>query len=227
MENGRFSRYLLYALGEIILIVAGILIALQFNDWQQERLEREQEKAVYRSVRQQSLDDRSELVGVRKYNMDRHRAYLRANQIISARDLSKTDSLALFAMLLAEYSDFHRDASLYDNLSASGQLELIRNTEVLRYLQLLDKSMTFSNNLESMHWDIIINELSPELRTVVDYNTSKAIQPERLYGIALQNIFVESIYLTAYKEAIYARTLSEMDSLLKEIEVETPSEDAE
>jgi len=30
---GRFSKYLLYAIGEILLVVIGILIALQINNW--------------------------------------------------------------------------------------------------------------------------------------------------------------------------------------------------
>ena len=34
---GKFSKYLLYALGEIILVVIGILIALQINNWNENR----------------------------------------------------------------------------------------------------------------------------------------------------------------------------------------------
>ena len=36
-ENG-FSKYLLYAIGEIILVVIGILIALQINNWNNNRI---------------------------------------------------------------------------------------------------------------------------------------------------------------------------------------------
>jgi hypothetical protein len=38
-----FRRYTKYALGEIVLVVVGILIALQINDWYQERLDRQTE----------------------------------------------------------------------------------------------------------------------------------------------------------------------------------------
>ncbi len=34
----RNTNYLKYALGEIVLVVIGILIALQINNWNQERL---------------------------------------------------------------------------------------------------------------------------------------------------------------------------------------------
>lgn len=37
MESGSFSKYLLYALGEIALVVIGILIALQINNWHSNR----------------------------------------------------------------------------------------------------------------------------------------------------------------------------------------------
>ena len=34
LEENRFVKYLLYALGEIVLVVIGILIALQINNWE-------------------------------------------------------------------------------------------------------------------------------------------------------------------------------------------------
>jgi hypothetical protein len=44
IEN-KFSKYLLYAIGEIVLVVIGILIALQINNWNEDRLLRHQMKA--------------------------------------------------------------------------------------------------------------------------------------------------------------------------------------
>ncbi len=37
LSEGRFSKYLIYALGEILLVVIGILIALQINTWNESR----------------------------------------------------------------------------------------------------------------------------------------------------------------------------------------------
>jgi hypothetical protein len=34
METGKTSKYFKYAIGEIVLVVIGILIALQINNWQ-------------------------------------------------------------------------------------------------------------------------------------------------------------------------------------------------
>ena len=37
LSEGKTGKYLKYALGEIILVVFGILIALQINNWNEER----------------------------------------------------------------------------------------------------------------------------------------------------------------------------------------------
>ena len=37
LSENNFSKYLLYAVGEIVLVVIGILIALQINDWNEGR----------------------------------------------------------------------------------------------------------------------------------------------------------------------------------------------
>lgn len=37
LTENKFSKYLLYAIGEIILVVIGILIALQINNWNEEQ----------------------------------------------------------------------------------------------------------------------------------------------------------------------------------------------
>jgi hypothetical protein len=212
-SGGKLKRYFLYSLGEILLVVLGILIALQVDNWNDRRLERQESISVYQSVRQQISEDRIKLLEVKEYNLVRSRAYERANQIISAAETAKTDSLALFAMLLAQYSDFHRNASIYEGLALSGRLKLIENPDITSGLQNLDMTYNFINNLESMHWDIIITELSQELRSVVNYNTRTAVLPERLFGVELQNIFVESIYMTKYKDAIYGQALAQIDSL--------------
>ena len=37
LTENKFSKYLLYAFGEIILVIIGILIALSINNWNEEK----------------------------------------------------------------------------------------------------------------------------------------------------------------------------------------------
>ncbi len=220
VSSGRVNGYLLYALGEIILIVIGILIALQIDRWNDQNLQRSEAIAVYESISQQIMEDRNKLGEAKTKNLMFSKAYERANEIIELRDISKADSLALYSVLLSQYSDFYRDAPIYNTLAVSGQLKLLKNKEITRDLQKLDLTYNTVNKSESIHWDIIINELSPELRSVVNYNTMKPVKIDRLYGVELQNIFIESIYLTKIKDALYGQAIAEIDSILSGIKRE-------
>lgn len=59
--RGAFARYLKYALGEIVLVVLGILIALQINDWYQDRLDRRSEREYLQSMMRDLSEDTREL----------------------------------------------------------------------------------------------------------------------------------------------------------------------
>ena len=50
VQENRFSRYLLYAIGEIFLVVIGILIALQINNWNEEKKIRNYELKMLREL---------------------------------------------------------------------------------------------------------------------------------------------------------------------------------
>ncbi len=50
LSENKFSKYLLYAIGEIVLVVIGILLALQVNNWNINRIETNQTKAILNSM---------------------------------------------------------------------------------------------------------------------------------------------------------------------------------
>ena len=50
LNEGKTARYFKYAVGEIVLVVIGILIALQINNWNQQRLDRRTESKYLRSI---------------------------------------------------------------------------------------------------------------------------------------------------------------------------------
>ena len=60
MEN-KTSKYLKYAIGEIVLVVIGILIALQINNWNENRKERLIERNLLNSL-QEDLSRNKELI---------------------------------------------------------------------------------------------------------------------------------------------------------------------
>ena len=221
-EN-KFTKYLFYAIGEIILVVIGIVIALQFNNWNIDRIERQEEKKLYRNIQRQIEDDRKELTHFKAINNYFSATYKHANKIIRAQDFTKSDSLALIAMGLSQYSDFNSSGNIYETLVNSGNLKLLKNDEITSSIQQLETTYINVNKLETIHWDIIMNELTPLLKSTVNYDAFKAVKPEKLYEVEMQNFFVESIYLTSAKDTVYSKAIREIDAIIELINTELGS----
>ena len=45
-QAGKFSKYLIYAIGDIVLVVIGILIALQINNWNEDNIKFRKEEMI-------------------------------------------------------------------------------------------------------------------------------------------------------------------------------------
>ena len=61
MEKNKTGKYFKYAIGEILLVVLGILIALQINNWNEKRLEANQEKITLSNLNEEFRDNLSDL----------------------------------------------------------------------------------------------------------------------------------------------------------------------
>jgi hypothetical protein len=223
LSENRFNKYLLYAFGEIVLVVIGILIALQINNWNTNRLKRQEEKKSYQDIRQQITDDMNEIIRVKNFNNYFSDHFTRASQIISSNNRAKMDSLTLMAMMLSQTSDFFRSGNIYETLVNSGDLKLLKNTDITSRLQKLEMTYTHINRLEEIHWEIVMSEFSPEIKGVINYATQKAVKPEKLYSVEIQNIFIECIFLTKGKEAIYDQAIGEIEEIVNLIDEELGS----
>ena len=57
ITDNKFSKYLLYAIGEILLVVIGILIALQVDTWNEERVAANETKLLFEEVNKQLVQN--------------------------------------------------------------------------------------------------------------------------------------------------------------------------
>jgi hypothetical protein len=61
METGKTGKYLKYAIGEIVLVVIGILIALQINNWNQNRIQSIEERGILKNLNTEFRNNRAVL----------------------------------------------------------------------------------------------------------------------------------------------------------------------
>ncbi len=83
METGKTSKYFKYAIGEIILVVIGILIALQINNLNENRKHAIAEKEFFKSINDDLNQDLEFIKYVQAYTKPKIDAYNLLNDVYS------------------------------------------------------------------------------------------------------------------------------------------------
>jgi len=76
MEQNKIRTYLLYAIGEILLVVIGIPIALQVNNWNEQRKLDRLELNLLNEIRLNLQDSKAEIESTIQYNQIAMDAYI-------------------------------------------------------------------------------------------------------------------------------------------------------
>ena len=128
LTENKFSKYLIYAIGEIVLVVIGILIALQINTWNEEgKLEKER-ITILENLR----DDLTNDIENYQYSILRlEDRQIVANQVCALfENIPKTIDYANTArnlLVLGFIEDHNPNFSTYNEIQGSGKLGLINS----------------------------------------------------------------------------------------------------
>lgn len=76
LTENKFTKYLFYALGEIVLVVIGILIALQINNWNELKKIRAHEISQLKNIQEDLILD----IPDTKFNLTYHKLFLESEQ---------------------------------------------------------------------------------------------------------------------------------------------------
>src|SRR6056300_982378 len=68
MEKNKTGKYLKYALGEIILVIIGILIAVSINDWNGDRKLKIEQQFILKDLKQEMTENQKALETTIKEN---------------------------------------------------------------------------------------------------------------------------------------------------------------
>jgi hypothetical protein len=125
LAENRFTRYLVYAIGEIILVVVGILIALQLNTRKEDRKSAVMERNILVEIRN-GLD--KDLVDI-EHNKNGHRNGIRSctfwSKVINGLAVDD-DSVAFYYWYLTRSYTLAQNTASYESLKSRG-LDLIAN----------------------------------------------------------------------------------------------------
>ena len=147
--EGKTSRYIKYAIGEIVLVVIGILIALQINNWNENRKDTIEEQAILESLflnlslaKKQSEVLISEEVTLK----ERLTRILGINSNHSEITL-KTIPDSIFKSAVWDLQSDQPTFNSYNNLKNTNKLSLIKNTKIIEKLTNLEFRLNKLNDI--------------------------------------------------------------------------------
>jgi len=157
-------------LAELVVIVAGVLIALWVDNLNTERLERQQEETYLLGV----LEDlRSDSLALAERRRTAQRGLHAADRLLMFRQdpelVAPADSLASWLVHAAFVDNFVVQDHTYREILGAGGLSLIRDPSVRRgissYYRSIESAEFFTDwykNEEEDYWDLLGRRLDPE-----------------------------------------------------------------
>jgi hypothetical protein len=143
MEKNKTGKYLKYAIGEIVLVVIGILIALQINNWNEARKLENMGKVFIGEI---YTDLENEVSNLNEILKGLNEQYEGTEYILSFFESSEKvimDTLWFTKNHWAPSKIFiiQRNKNTYDELSSSGQIGLLKNDSLSKGLEQFYKDL--------------------------------------------------------------------------------------
>lgn len=162
MERNNTGQYLKYAIGEIILVVIGILIALQINSWNQYKQNRQQEQQILSQLLKEYSNNLSQI----DQKIDIRNEMLTSSfELLQYRteDLERIeqDSLDFHLFRISIRPTFDPELSVSNELINSGKLYLLENNELRNSISSFSSFLSELNEEEQIIVDLTEERLVP------------------------------------------------------------------
>ncbi|MCE7991008.1 MAG: hypothetical protein HEP71_03475 [Roseivirga sp.] len=129
MSGKKIHRYLGYALGEILLVVFGILIALSINNWNEHRKKRDKEKDILQDIQTALISDLSD-ISLSLETIDKAIRYLEHLEEYAKGEKLLSDTVQRYFPAFLWSFNFNPMLGPYESLKAFG-LDIV-NSDTLR-----------------------------------------------------------------------------------------------
>ncbi len=223
LKETRFRKYLLHAAGEVFLIIIGILVALQINNWNSERLERKKERSILLEMKKNLKKDLSDV----HYNMDFLTNGIRSFAIITKQLYERApfhDSIGQHYANINYGTAFVKNTSAFENLKSIGfdlvENDYLRNKITQLYAERYEYILKLEQGISTQE-EYLLPLITSNL--VLDNGGARPFNQKELYN---NQQFKESLKYRAgsaqFLFDVYSNTTILINELIAEIEKEFP-----
>lgn len=207
LTENKFSKYFLYAIGEIVLVVIGILIALQINNWNELKKARTKEHFALEEIISDLEQNISSLNGI--VYTDNNSISNCVNSLnITIVNMEQTkvyhDSLAFHFWQNFRYPDLDIKSSGYESLASIG-IDLINDNELRSNI---GKYYTYSipdvkaayQELRDDFYHYMLDILRTEFIAIGTNQDTRKVIPINYESLLKNREYIESLktYLTVF-----------------------------
>ena len=131
LANNHFGKYLLHALGEIILVVLGILIALQINILREQQKDRQKEEIYLSRLAAEGQQNITTFEGYISSLNEGNKSIEQFNKAIRATETNNQELITAantYFKYGSIYPIFAANQATFEDLSSTGNLTVVRNS---------------------------------------------------------------------------------------------------
>jgi len=215
MEKNKTGKYLKYAIGEIILVVIGILIALSINNWNESRKQSISEKEFITSVKNDLKQDKAFIQLIAELIKPRIEAYKAINSDLPNLYYNDRNSLdSIFQNYFRSQRTFYPISGSYESAVSGNQITVFRNKELIQKIIKLYNStydrLIDNGQILDERWAFLSKKYSYERRT----GHFREMKPEQLTEF-LDDLYHHYVQMEWYLNQLKLAT-TEIDKIIVE-----------
>lgn len=184
LKQAKVRSYFFYALGEIILVVIGILIALQINNWNTNRSQKNKESVYINNIKRDLIE---QLASIEKQLEYEDHINSVASPIIDYykkyQDFEIDSAFTANIGLLTGRKTFVKIEPTYMELISTGNLDIIRydtlKNRIINYYQELERIELIINKNNNLYVDAVF---IPEMIRLSEIQVSSELKNDYLLG---------------------------------------------
>ena len=182
MEQNKTRKYFKYAIGEVVLVVVGILIALQINNWNENRKYNKNNTLMLQQLLEENEANYLKLTGDKDYRdslgtkLIRLITFIKENDIVKNENMLKFHLLPLFQSTSYTFSENYLKRYINSNEQEYSVLtreliELLSNQNDLTYISEKSLDSRFEN-----FYNVLVKELDFQTFEIKSFDVLKSFE---------------------------------------------------
>ena len=228
MEKNKTGKYIKYAIGEIVLVVIGILIALSLNNWNEQRVINASINSYLTALKKETQNNIEGLnFSINRIDMDI------ASTILALKELNKENAgqladSTLYRLINSSvhppqfYGNFNR--SVFDDLINSGLLKNIKDREFKQRIFSigiqLDYSKSDFDNANTTWTEYLMPYQMQNFIILKGMDSIRAVELPKLNFDINRKAYIQNLYFTnqlSAKLILYENTANNMENNSKSL----------